>query len=35
MGKDIVSSDAELPALNDMTVDEFFEFCVNHLIPDL
>lgn len=35
MGKDIVSSDAELPALNDMTVDEFFEFWVNHLIPDL
>jgi len=35
VAKDIVSSNAELPELNDMTVDEFFEFWMNHLIPDL
>ena len=35
VAKDIMCSNAELPALNDMTVDEFFEFWMNHLIPDL
>ena len=35
VAKDIVSSNTELPELNDMTVDEFFEFWMNHLIPDL
>ena len=35
VAKDIVSSNAELPELNDMTVDGFFEFWMNHLIPDL
>ena len=35
VAKDIMSNNAELTALNDMTVDEFFEFWMNHLIPDL
>ena len=32
---DILNADAGLPTLNDMTVDEFFEFWMRHLIPDL
>ena len=35
VAKDIVSNNAELPALTDMTVDEFFDFWMNHLILDL